>query len=806
MKSNYILGSNDNDTFPVNTEFPFRKYALESKVKYILEKILNSSPNIVTKTWKIPNNKIKFKGDKDLFYLTHTVVCPTLELIDDHWSYDQIIDYYNEEARIKTPGYGEKYSPWEYWHNEKLHRRWKKGDMDISNTSKHVLRERLYSNLTEARPAYSTVGISLYKALSNLISYTKQFYILDIAAYGERAIASAALNYNYDGIDPNYDLINGHDKLLMDLRCLNPNCNIQFYHISLEDYKSCKLYDIITYSIPPFNTEPYAKDSEYNKNQSYIKHPTFDEYLCCFLMGIIYKAYKLCKIDGVFSITALDRMPKYHPPRVPNEYISKNIELIYVEVMLLMISSMGFKYNGAIGLAVGNKDPSVPWWTFIKQDNSMSYKCITLMKEYYLSIYNKVGARCLSLLDKEDLFTSITKEVTIESSVLKISNTEFMHSPSIKLELIRYQIQNYVVSMIHTITNISEHKIKTILGRYLMLRSISATYDEPWKSCLFVDPVFPTISKHIIEEIEEIEDYFVSAFNTEFQSGTDIVKNYEYWFKSYTCIGISQLYHTIAHYIPTIPLSTISIEIDNDYKIRSKGLQNIPGYSSDMFDFNIQESEKNIDVLAVIRYKTLGAIGHQYTRPIERTKVIEQIVNQKIIDIYASIFNTNSLYYCSLYPDVEKNSYGSAFSLHMIEGAYLANPVDIPIFLKKSISNILQDLNTAFNNNKKLLISTSFTLWLDNNSSFMENFNNKDYKKLLANTDNIGLEMLSNSSYIRSIYILNKKLYPSTYLQETSSVQRNTISVGILLSSLPNLLITKYISNLAEPKYYRIIG
>lgn len=807
MKNNYAVYGNGNgntevEHLHVNTGFPYRRYELESKVKYLLEKILNSTFNIHTEKWSLPPNKVYHRLQPTLFYLTDTVVYPTLELIDNHWEFDQIIDYYNETARIKTPGYGEKYSTWEYWYNERLHKRWRYDNVN----DRHQLRELLYSNITEARPAYSTVCISLYKALSNMLSYSRKFDILDIAAYGERAIAAANLGYNYDGVDPNYDLITGHNKLLIDLRCLRPDVNIQFYHMGLEEYKSCKLYDIITYSIPPFNTEPYAKDSEYNTEQSYAKYFTFEEYLHCFLTGIIYKAYKLCKKDGIFSITALDRMPKYYPIKIPYSYASKHLELVYVEIMLLIIASFGFKYVGAIGLSVGNKKPSVPWWTFMKQSNEFSYQCIQLMKQHYPESYTKIGSRCLSILDNEALFDNVNREVIVDNNVLKISRTEFIHLPSIKLELIRYQIQNYVIGTIQCITKLNSNKIRTILGRYLMLRSISATYDEPWKSCLFVDPLFPTFSKHTFEDIREIEEQVITYFEDR-DMGKNIVQSNEYWFNSYNCLGITELYHTIVHYMYTIPLSSIFVEIENtkdSYIIRTNGLHSIPGYTSDLFMFShVQDNDKNIDLLAIIRYETLGAKGHQYTRPIERTKLIEQILNEKIIDIYASIFNNNSLYYCSLYPDVEKHSYGSAFSIKMIQGAYLANPVDIPFFIKKSVHNILQDLNEAHSTNKSLSISMSFTLWLDTNTSFIDNFNIVSHKTLLQNTDNIGLNMLSTSKYLRILYILDKKRFPSTLLNETS-MQRNTISVGVILTSLPDLLQTKHIEQLAG-KHYVII-
>jgi len=785
------MGGNDIETrqsdFPhKESDFPYRKYKLESKVKKILEIILSSDPNVYKKEWKLPEHKVEHKLPTNIFYLSNIVVGPTL---DNHWEYDQIVDYYSEEARIKTPGYGEKYSVWEYWNNPLLHRRWKRAGNGDN-------RELLYDAITEARPAYSTVAISLYKALYDFTATNNtDISILDIAAYGERAIAAAALWYNYDGVDPNYDLINGLDNLTMDLKCLRPEISLHFYHVGLEDYKSCKLYDIITYSPPPFNTELYASNKEL---QSYTKYPTFEEYLCCFLTEIIYKAYKLCKIGAVFSITALDRNPKYFPLKISIQYMSDHTELIYVEAMLLIIASFGFEYKGAIGLSVGNKPPQVPWWTFIKQENDFTSKCITMLKQYYPTIYYKVGPRCLSVVDNT-VFTVSIHEYIENDNVFNISKHEFTIESSVKLELIRYQIQMYIINMVHEISNMSINRINTILGRYLMLRSITGTYEEPWKSCLYVDPVFPTSSKHVVSDI--IEDQIIQYFDL---NGAKIIKDHVYWFKSYTCKGITQLYNTVAQYIRSLPLSTIetSVKTVNDqYVITTKGLQNIPGYKSNVFTF---KQFKNIDILTTIRYETLGAKGHQHTRPIERTKIIENIFNQSIMDIYASAFNNNSTKYCSIYPDVELNAYGSAFCLKMIEGAYLANPVDVPVFIEKALNNIINDLTEAKKNSKSLKISMAFTLWLDTNPTFVKDFNNTEYSILLNNTDNIGLKRLSGSEFIRAIYILGHQ-FGHTIVSESSNSHRNTISVGVILTSLNNDIDLSYLPKLTDNKKFIIV-
>jgi hypothetical protein len=770
-----------------NKEFPYRKYELASSVKYKLEKIVNSKPNFYTSKWSIPEGKVVWKADSTLYYLIDTVIGPSLP---NHWLYDQIVDYYCEEARIKTPGYGEKYSVYDYWINPELHKRWRKFN------SKESARELLYKNITEARPAYSSIAISLYYVLGNLLDNNKSCRILDIAAYGERAIASAGLNYNYDGVDPNYDLIEGHNKLLMDLKCLKPDVSINFYHVGLEDFKTPYLYDIITLSPPPFTTEPYSVSNK--EMQSYSKYPTYEEYICCFLTELVYKSKKVSKENGIFAFTALDRNPKVFPIRINKEYQSEYLELIYVELLLLITSCFGFNYIGAIGLSAGDKSAQVPWWVF--KNKYVENDAINLLQKYYPNIYTKIGLRIISTnISCKKNMESIkslrneykyeeNKNIFIISSInndISISNDE-----KIILELIRYQIQKYVIMYIDIITSqkIGFNKIKTILGRYLMLRSILATFDEPWNSYLYVDPIFPTYQKN-----DEIENQIIEYFK---DIEINIVKDYKYWFGSYECIGITNLYDTIAHYISSIPLSNIKSSIskkNNIYTIKVKGLHNIIGYSIDTFTFDVPE---NIDLLVYIRYETLGARGHQFTRPNSKTKILENVFNNSIIDIYASEFNAQSKLYCSIYPDVEKRSVGSAFCLKMIEGAYMANPVDISIFVQTAIKNIENDLYEARINNKTLLISMGFTLWLDTNPNFIDNFTNKTSG---FTCDNTGLQLISTSIYLKAIYILDKKQYPSVLLSEVST-SRNTISVGVILSSSSSIQLniselTKLVEN-----------
>jgi hypothetical protein len=782
------------------SDFPYRREKLKPTVHDKLKVLLKMQPNIEKKHWNIPNKVVK--KVKNLFNSIPIVVKPEIE---NHWEYDQIIDYYNEPARIKTPGYGEKYSPYDYWNKKELHKRWKSSSITDP-------REAIYNSITEARPAYSSVSISLYKYFIDILpmEYKNNVKILDIAAYGERAIAAANLGVKYYGVDPNTDLKTGHQELINDINNIKKS-NIKFIYIGLEDYETeDNFFDIITYSPPPFNTEPYHGNKEL---QSYIKYPTKDEYFCCFLTELIYKASRIIKLDGVFSFTALDRNPTVNKLNIPEEYISDNTELIYVEALLLLVLCYGFTYHGAVGLAVGNKPPRVPWWTFkfieSNMDNCEEY--ILMFEKHYKEWFNLIGPRLISNL----LLNSKLTDKVIFKRYMNISSTDkykisnfsvgcrrLTYEEKIFLEIVRLNIQNYICHIIADIGKIKINKVKTILGRYLMLRSITASFDRPWNSCLFVDPIFPTFNKESLL----IEEHIIKNFEeNNLLEAKFIIQEYKYKFGAYTCIGITSLYDTIANYIPTLTLSKVKINIEkNGSFIKIKGnnyVNKVLSKYNNNSDIIWNGTPDIENLLVYLRYETLSAKGHQFTRCFKRTKILEKILDSDIIDIYASIYNNQSEYYCSVFPDIEEKSIGSAFCLKMLSGSYLANPVDIPVFLEYSIKYIKRDLYDAYENNKTLNVCMAFTVWMDTNPSFIESFK-KDWSQAFKESDNTGLQLLHDFDFIKGVYILNKDKFPSVCMKKTNI--RNTISVGIIMSTVivPNI---NDIYLLAEHELFKIV-
>ena len=617
-------------------------------------------------------------------------------------------------------------------------------------------------------------------------------------------------------MDINYDLVPGITKLLMDIGP-HTNSSIKVHFIGLENYKTHYKYDMITYSPPPFNTKPYSGNSEF---QSYNKYPTFEEYFGKFLVEIVYKAKDRILTGGLFAFTALDRDSSIFKFKHEDKYRSSNIELIYVEALLLLISAFGFKYYGAIGVSVGDKPAQVPWWSFIYTQDDESVKssitCYELLRNYYPKLFNIFNTRLLHSINNQSIYESNIEQhdklsSKFETNILKFKLPVIINSNNDKnrymiiYEIIRYQIQNYITSMIATLTGVRLDKVKTYLGRYLMLRSIIGTFEQPYLSGLYVDPLFPVI---VDKNLNEIEKQLVSYFGTD---GGDIVFNNIYQLGSYYCKGVSKLYETAAHYVQSLPYSNLDIKYTKEnvqgnvvYRIKTTGFDNIVGYANDEYKFY----SYNDNILSTIRYETLGASPHQYTRVSSRIKILEKIFNQSVIDIYASDLNNNSEYYCSIYPDVERKSLGSAFTLKMLSGAFMANPVDVKVFVDMAVLHVENDILRANKNNKHLMIGMSFTLWLDTNVRFVEKFEEtEDVVKLLKSTDNNGVTNLAYNEHLKVVYILDSSKHQS--LTHNKKVlppgTRNSISLGLILST-KELHSTKDIIDLVKnEKHYKII-
>ena len=237
-----------------------------------------------------------------------------------------MIDVFTEPSRVSSPGYGAKMSLFDVWRSS---------SMGVTSKSLERIRDDIRSKVQEPRMAYTTVCKSLYSYLHSLVP-SSEGSILDIAAFGERAIAAHSLGMKYVGIDPDSTLAEGHSRILSVI----DDPNITFRYVPLEAFSTKEMFDIMTISPPPFTCEKYSGGS----HQAHSQYHSRDGFIQGFLNETIERAAGYVKIGGIFAFTCLDR-PEFH---YTSDY--------------LRMASKRFAYVGAV--AVGE---STPWWIFRKE-------------------------------------------------------------------------------------------------------------------------------------------------------------------------------------------------------------------------------------------------------------------------------------------------------------------------------------------------------------------------------------------------------------------------------------------------------
>ena len=204
------------------------------------------------------------------------------------------------------------------------------------------IREDFFNRGREVRLAYASDSIGLYRHLSSLTAGNK---VVDIAAFGDRMVAAAAVGFDYHGVDPDVNLAVGLSRLRNDLLSeTHGNNTLEIDYLPLEgvDYTEESI-DVVTYSPPPFTMERYAGGSEY---QTHSVYPDVDSWFNGFIVEILNRAGRWLRDDGILAFSALDRR-----------------EIRYVERMILYACSVGFR---PLEIYTLSSSSGTPWWIFRK--------------------------------------------------------------------------------------------------------------------------------------------------------------------------------------------------------------------------------------------------------------------------------------------------------------------------------------------------------------------------------------------------------------------------------------------------------
>jgi len=163
----------------------------------------------------------------------------------------------------------------------------------------HLVRERLYTvygkhnECTTHRP---TIPAWLYK-------HFEAKKVLDMCAgWGDRLIAAAACECEYDGYDPNSALIPCLNYAIKVINEVDPTLNLRVFQECIETAQPDGEYDLAYTSPPYFTEEIYCKE----KTQSVEKYATYNAWINGFLHGMLNTAINSVKDGGHIAINIVD--------------------------------------------------------------------------------------------------------------------------------------------------------------------------------------------------------------------------------------------------------------------------------------------------------------------------------------------------------------------------------------------------------------------------------------------------------------------------------------------------------------------
>lgn len=748
--------------------FPARRYLYGmstslSTLRYLIDEY---KPQFDTKTkWEIAKGKVLTRDPT--FWKNHPYG-PILIAKKDDWKLDMVVDFYTEDSRVATPGYGEEYSPAELWEgvsntNDRMSKLFDRNVVTPADA-----REAMYDDIQEARLAYVTCSKGLYQRLKSFQPSAKT--VLDISAFGDRMIAALANKLEYTGVDPDPSLVEGMSKLRRDLSSLT-NIKPQLYTLPLESFWSSTDFDIITLSMPPFDMEKYAG----GERQTHRVYHNFHGWMNGFVRETLMRARDFTKVGSILAFSVLDRPVDGDKPTI-----------FYTEAMILLAEDLGFEFIEIFGFP-----KRTPWWIFRRRE-----KISRVSK--FLEFYPELAP--ISIYD---------------------NNTPL-------LEYMRRCVQKYIIGSLLSMPELKDHTkhLEKYLGHYLMAKGSSK---DGFQDPLFFEDdsvkEVEVVGKIKIGEKSVPFQTSDSAFYLETFGNTvnELVNNlysaaqrYLYWImttsgyivaskrlsfiadadqKNFVSLVVEKRYaHSVIGFIrryvpfgPGIPdtkgVMQSSIEVrDYDGATLSLWKTQRP-YDSARWKAPSDQG------MSDLRYDTVGAFGNHYTRPQGRMEVMLKIVGEEIIDLFATPFNTNTPRFCSLYPDVDApgGSLGSFFDIKgwgsLGTSSFMANPPDFPEFVK----NVMDIISDAMNNHK-LTFFVSTVLWEDTDSKYLNRIREGDDPNFVKSgnfiLDYCWDKKLIRPEFLKAVYILDKQKYPSLNpMTSKTSIREGSESVGVILSS-----------------------
>lgn len=351
----------------VNTE----EYIVFIKRKSDIDGIINKTSEGYNKNYIPfkPTKKIALKL-KELFRINFgrdTLYLRFFTGDKDEYEINVLSDYFIEDKRIKCKRLEQSISPydWYFLNIEKL-------KTDIVNKGIEInpfnLREELYSQYKECNHFKATI-------VGNIIDIFESKKMLDFSAgWGDRLLGAMSRDIEYLGIDPNLDLVEGHNQMIEMFG--DPSKHKIIYKPSEKvDFNTevDKDFDLIFTSPPFYDLEIYSSEGD----QSIILHDTYEEWMVNFLFYTIERCWSCLSKKGFMLLYMGDS---------PNNYLVEPM-LFYIIYKLL-----DSKYLGVISVSSSESQNklSIPIYIFKKSNKKSSPKLRQSVGEEFLNNYPRI--------------------------------------------------------------------------------------------------------------------------------------------------------------------------------------------------------------------------------------------------------------------------------------------------------------------------------------------------------------------------------------------------------------------------------
>ncbi len=131
--------------------------------------------------------------------------------------------------------------------------------------------------------------------------------ILDFSAgYGGRLLGCLPLDRHYIGVDPCREQVAGMKEMVRKLRSIvKPKARVKIRQACAEDFLPCVEDDSVSlvFSSPPyFDNERYSDEP----SQSYLRYPTYSEWLAAFLEPVISECWRVLRPGGHLLVNVSD--------------------------------------------------------------------------------------------------------------------------------------------------------------------------------------------------------------------------------------------------------------------------------------------------------------------------------------------------------------------------------------------------------------------------------------------------------------------------------------------------------------------